>query len=506
MGILEDRKGTDADNQQVQRRPHVIAVPCAFFGHITPFMDLCHLLAGNGMLVTLITTPRFKDRITIEEGADIRVGLVDDRLPPSYRPSINDIPNYLHHFELMRWPVQHYLVALCSEASTLPLTCLISDSHLGWTQDISDDLGIPRVCFLTSSTIEFSAIFHQPLLVSMGVLPLKARTDDTNPSSDIISCIPGVPPVHRTEMLTFQQVEDSSDFEFQYFSRNCGRAAEAERLLTTSFYDLEIPMVEALSKSKVNVKPIGPMVLLINKLGACSTNRHTKPLPKVEKWEQWLDKQEAKSVIYIAFGSVANLTEKEVKAIAGGLELAESKFIWALREGLVEGMDDPFPVGFRERAEQEGRGLVVPWVSQRRLLDHAAIAAFLTHSGWGSSMESIHAGVPVLSWPLYGDQCLNCKLITEIWRAGVKVGSGLIYDRRSLLSPQHVASSISTLFSSPEYRHNIKKLQDLAFQACAPGGSSYENFFEFVRDMHALACGSKVYKSNRGRENGTKLA
>ncbi|MCO5559021.1 hypothetical protein L7F22_012612 [Adiantum nelumboides] len=505
MGILEGRYSADEEDQQVKRNPHVIAVPCPFFGHITPFMDLCHLMARNGMLVTLITTHRFIDRIKIEEGAEIQPGLVDDGLPPSYRPSINDIPNYLHHFELMRWPVQHYLVALRSKASTLPFTCLISDSHLGWTQDIADDLSIPRVCFLTSSTIEFSAIFHQPLLVSMGVLPLKARTDDADPSSDIISCIPGVPPVHRTEMLTFQQVEDSSDFEFQYFSRQCGRAAEAERLLTTSFFDLEIPMVEALSASKVNVRPIGPMVLL-SKLGASLTQSHSKQSAKLEKWEEWLDKQEAKSVIYIAFGSVANLTENEVKAIAGGLELAKSKFIWSLREGLVDGFEDPFPVGFRERAEQEGRGLVVPWVSQRRLLDHSSIAAFFTHSGWGSSMESIHAGVPVLSWPLYGDQCLNCKLMTEIWGAGVKIGSGLLYDRRSLLSPQHVAASISSLFSSPDYRHNMKKLQDLAFKACQPGGSSYENFFEFVHDMHSLACGRKVYKSGRGRENGIEVA
>lgn len=501
MGTLEERQRADEEVQQEKRRPHVIAVPCAFFGHITPFMDLCHLMARNGMLVTLITTPRFKDNIKIEEGADIRVGLVEDGLPPSYRPSVIDIPNYLHHFELMRWPVQHYLIALRSETSTLPFTCLISDSHLGWTQDIANDLGIPRICFLTSSTIEFSAIFHQPLLVSMGVLPLKARADDTDPSSDVTSCIPGLPPVHRTEMLTFQQVEDSSDFEFQYFARNCCRAAEAERLLTTSFYDLEIPMVKALSNSKVNVKPIGPMVLLV-KVAASSTTTHVKHPKEPEKWEQWLDKQEAKSVIYIAFGSVANLKENEVKAIAGGLELAKSKFVWALREGLVGGVEDPFPEGFRERAEQEGRGIVVPWVSQRRLLGHSSIVAFFTHSGWGSSMESIHAGVPVLSWPLYGDQCLNCKLVTEIWRAGVKVGSELIYDRRSLLSPQHVATAISTLFSTPEYSDNMRKLQALAFQACQPNGTSFENFFEFVNDMRALACGEKVYKARGGSENG----
>lgn len=471
-----------------QKKPHAVAVPCAFHGHITPFMDLCHLLAGMGFKVTLVVTPRFRDSLKIEEGVDIGVGLVDDGLPDDYVPRINDIPNYLHHFELLRWPLHRLLTSYQADESVLPLTCLISDSHLGWTQDVANDIGIPRICFLTSSTIEFSAIFHQPLLVSQGVLPLKARNGDIDTSNDVISCIPGLPPVHRTEMLTFQQVEDSSDFEFQYFARNCCRAAEAERLLTTSFYDLEIPMVKALA-SKMTVKPIGPMVLL-RKVGemveGCEVVQAKKP-KEPEEWEQWLDKQEAMSVVYIAFGSVANLRENEVKAIAGGLDIAKSKFIWALRQGLVEGVEDPFPEGFRAKAREEGRGLVVPWLAQRRLLSHPSIATFFTHSGWGSTMESIHAGVPVLSWPLYGDQCLNCKLVTEIWRAGVKVGSELVYDRRLALSPHHVAASIVTLINSPEYRLNMNKLQALAFQACQPTGSSYQNFLGFVHDMHALA-------------------
>ncbi|KAH7301466.1 hypothetical protein KP509_23G028100 [Ceratopteris richardii] len=491
MGKVTDRN-LDENCKTVMMKPHVVAVPCAFFGHITPFMDLCHLMDRNGICVTLITTPRFRNSVKIEEGADIRIGLVDDGLPADYSVCVNDIPNYLYHLELMRWPIQEYLIALRSDVSTLPYTCIVSDSHLGWTQDIANDLGIPRVCFLTSSTIEFSAIFHQPLLVSQGVLPLKARAKDIDPSKDVVTGIPGLPPVHRSEMLTFQQVEDSSDFEFQYFSRNCGRAAESERLLTASFYDLEIPMVKALS-SNITVKPIGPMVLLAE-LGKNLTDECGKKDKEPEEWERWLDKQKDESVIYIAFGSVANLTENEVKAIAGGLELTKSKFIWAFRKGLVGGVEDPFPEGFKERAKQEGRGLVVPWLSQRRLLNHASIAAFFTHSGWGSSMETIHAGLPVLSWPLYGDQCLNCKLITEIWRAGVRVGSELLYDRRLLLSPEHVASSITTLFSSLEYKQNMKKLQELSFQACQPNGSSYQNFFEFVNDMHAYADGRKVYR------------
>lgn len=487
MGAASDNEGRHEAPRKF--KPHVIVVPCAFHGHLTPFLDLCHLLASKAVKVTLVTTPRFQNTLKIMEGADIRVGLIDDGLPTDYIPRINDIPNYLYHFELMRWPLHRLLTSYQADVSDLPLTCLISDSHLGWTQDVANDIGIPRICFLTSSTIEFSAIFHQPLLVSQGVLPLKARNGDINASSDVVTCIPGLPPVHRTEMLTFQQVEDSSDFEFQYFARNCCRAAEAERLLTTSFYDLEIPMVKALERS-MRVKPIGPMVLQ-REVGLKAAEHEGAPQAvkcnEPEEWEQWLDKQAAMSVVYIAFGSIANLRENEVKAIAGGLDMSKIKFIWALRQGLVEGSDDPFPENFQLRAEQEGRGVVVPWLSQRRLLSHPSIAAFFTHSGWGSIMESIHAGLPVLSWPLYGDQCLNCKLITEIWRAGVKVGKELVYDRRADLSPRHVAAAISSLMSSSEYRDNMKKLQALAFQACRPGGTSHENFSEFVNDMHALA-------------------
>ena len=123
---------------------------------------------------------------------------------------------------------------------------------------------------------------------------------------------------------------------------------------------------------------------------------------------RWLDEQPRGSVIYVALGSEAPVTAEHVRELALGLELSGVRFLWALRRP-VGHSGELLPDGFERRVA--GRGVVrAGWVPQVRVLAHAAVGAFLTHCGWGSTVESLFRfGHPLVMLPFVADQGLIAR-------------------------------------------------------------------------------------------------
>jgi UDP:flavonoid glycosyltransferase YjiC (YdhE family) len=57
------------------------------------------------------------------------------------------------------------------------------------------------------------------------------------------------------------------------------------------------------------------------------------------------------------------------------------------------------------------------------VLRHEAVGMFLTHCGWNSMIESIASGVPMLCWPVGGDQQTNCRFACTEWGVGMELAS-----------------------------------------------------------------------------------
>jgi hypothetical protein len=137
----------------------------------------------------------------------------------------------------------------------------------------------------------------------------------------------------------------------------------------------------------------------------------------------WLDAQRAGSVVYVSFGSwVGSIGPDKVRELALGLEATGRPFLWALKR-------DPswragLPEGFAERVGG-GRGKVVDWAPQEDVLRHAAVGCYLTHCGWNSTLEAIRHGVPLLCYPVSGDQFINCAHITGPWGIGLRLAGGM---------------------------------------------------------------------------------
>ncbi|GAA0153987.1 hypothetical protein LIER_12094 [Lithospermum erythrorhizon] len=62
-----------------------------------------------------------------------------------------------------------------------------------------------------------------------------------------------------------------------------------------------------------------------------------------------------------------------------------------------------------------GKGFIEEvWAPQAKILKHPSIGGFLSHCGWGSILESITFGVPIIAMPMQYDQPVNAMLVAEM--------------------------------------------------------------------------------------------
>ncbi|CAM0877028.1 unnamed protein product [Alopecurus aequalis] len=193
-------------------------------------------------------------------------------------------------------------------------------------------------------------------------------------------------------------------------------------------------------------KPAVPAGVLLPPVAAAADDGRDEVL-------RWLDEQPPKSVIYVALGSEAPLTLKNLHELALGLELTERRRAARRVRGAT---------GERTR----GRGMVqTGWVPQVASLAHGATGGFLTHCGWGSTVESFASGLPLVMIPFIIDQPLVARAMEEKG-IGVEVER---YDTDGLFDRDGVAAAVRRVMLDEEGKvlaSNARKLKEvLADQA-----------------------------------------
>lgn len=165
-----------------------------------------------------------------------------------------------------------------------------------------------------------------------------------------------------------------------------------------------------------NYHPDGPQVLQIGPLSNYATMRTQTFWDAEFSCLDWLEQHKPGTVIYISFGSwVSPIGQDKVKDLSLALESSGRPFIWALRPSWRDGL----PVGYLERVSKQGR--VVSWAPQMELLQHEAVGCYLTHCGWNSTLEAIQCRMPLMCFPVAGDQFVNCAYIVNVWKIGVRI-------------------------------------------------------------------------------------
>ncbi|KAG9141841.1 hypothetical protein Leryth_013962 [Lithospermum erythrorhizon] len=144
---------------------------------------------------------------------------------------------------------------------------------------------------------------------------------------------------------------------------------------------------------------------------------------------EWLDKKEPKSVVYVNYGSVIKMADKNVQEFARGLANSMHNFLWIVRNDIVgdgSSLVRLFPEEFLEVIKD--RGMISSWCPQENVLSHPSVGVFLTHCGWNSVLESLSFGVPLICWPLFAEQSTNGKFACEEWGVGVEISSNVKRD------------------------------------------------------------------------------
>ena len=473
-----------------------VLCPLMAQGHMIPMTDIARILAQHGVTVTIITTPHNAARFTstlarsIESGSRIRLvevqfpykeaGLPEGCENLDMLPSLGNSLSFFNASNTLQQPVEKLL-----EELTPPPSCIISDMCLPYTANIATKFNIPRISFLGQSCFSLLCLYN------LGVHKILQKIATEN----VYFVLPGIP--DRIEMtkaqIPGQRGERDEEWK-EFYAKTAAAEGASYGVVMNSFEELE-PAYASGYKNARNGKVwcIGP-VSLSNKDHLDKAERGKKASIDEHYCLKWLDLQKPKAVIYVCLGSICNLTSLQLIELGLALEASNRPFIWVIREGShLEALEKWIKEDeFEERTK--GQGLVIRgWAPQVLILSHPSVGAFLTHCGWNSTLEAICAGVPMVTWPLFGDQFFNEKLIVQILRIGVSVGVetpvkwGEEEETGVLVKKENVERAIHKLMDetkeSEERRKRVKELAEMAKVAVEEGGSSHSNVTLLIQDI-----------------------
>ncbi|GFQ08487.1 UDP-glycosyltransferase 74e2, partial [Phtheirospermum japonicum] len=290
--------------------------------------------------------------------------------------------------------------------------------------------------------------------------------------------IPGLPPLEPRDMPSFIYAHGSYPRVFELVIDQFRGLEKADWLFFNTFYKLEEQVIDYMAKYSP-VKAIGPSIpsmYLDKRLPDDKDYGLSVYKPVTGACMDWLNERGPESVIYVSFGSMAQLDEKQMEELAWGLKSSDKHFLWVVRSA----EQSKLPQGFAQEASE--KGLIVSWCPQLDVLSHVAVCCFVTHCGWNSTLEALSLGVPMVAVPQWTDQGTNSKFVMDVWKMGVRARA----DSDGLVSRETIASCIREVVEGDrreEIKKNAIKWKELAREAMDEGGSSDMNIEEFVSSL-----------------------
>lgn len=437
---------------------HVVLLPWSAFGHILPFFQFSIALAKAGVRVSFVSTPRNIQRLPkLSSSLMPLINLVELPLPalddkyglPEGAEATVDIPaekiQYLKiAYDLLQHPFKQFV------AEKLP-NWIVVDLCPYWAVDIAREYGIP-VIYLSVFSGAMRAFMGPPeYLAGDGQKRFKATPESLTSPPEWITF---------PSLVAFRNYA-AVNYHPGFFGENASGIRDAERLAKTMGGCQAVAVRSCFEFDgeylKIYEQMIGkPMI----PIGLLPPEKPEKREITTETWSkivEWLDNQEHKSVVFVAFGSEYKLTKDQVHEIAYGLELSELPFLWALRKPswAIEDLD-VLPPGFSNRTSKKGI-VCTGWAPQLEILAHPSIGGSLFHSGWGSIIETLQYGHCLIVLPFIIDQGLNARLLVE-------KGLAVEVDRKEdgLFTRNDIATSLRLAMVSEEGKQQRARAKEAA--------------------------------------------
>ncbi|KAL2476884.1 UDP-glycosyltransferase 85A2 [Forsythia ovata] len=468
-------------------KPHAVCIPYPAQGHINPMLKLAKLLHHLGFYITFVHTEYSHKRLLKSRGPaalegmpDFRFETIPDGLPPSDAEATQDIPSLCESIS------KTCLVPFCSLLSKLnnaapevpPVTCIVSDGVMSFTVKAAEQFGLPEVLFWTTSACGFLGYTQYRHLMDRGYTPLKDMGQVTNGYLEtILDWVPGTKDIRLRDIPSFIRTTDSNDIMLNFVLSEVEAVPKAKALILNTFDALEPDVLNAISVMYPRIYTVGPLQLMMNHIHNERYNSLSSSLWK-ENSEciDWLNTKEPDSVVYVNFGSVTVVTAEQLTEFAWGLANSKKSFLWIIRPDIVAGNSAMLPPEFL--TETKERSMLISWCPQEQVLKHPAIGGFLTHCGWNSTIESIVGGVPVICWPFFAEQQMNCRYSCVQWDIGMEIDNNVKQDEVEVL--------VKELMDGEKGKKMKKKAMEWkkkAEEATAPGGSSYINLEKLVKEV-----------------------
>ncbi|XP_046684814.1 UDP-glycosyltransferase UGT5-like isoform X1 [Homalodisca vitripennis] len=187
------------------------------------------------------------------------------------------------------------------------------------------------------------------------------------------------------------------------------------------------PTVEYAQPYTPNIIPVGGIVI--------EPDRTSLP----EDIKKFMDGASKEGVIYFSLGTLVpihRMPKEKLQMFVNVFSKLKQKVLWRINLDTIPGLS--------------ANVKLTKWVPQPGVLAHPNCVLFLTHGGLFGQQEAIHAGVPTVNIPFFGDQPYNAKF-AEHRGIGVK----LMFND---LSDETISTAIRTVLDNPKYKENAQRI------------------------------------------------
>ena len=247
---------------------------------------------------------------------------------------------------------------------------------------------------------------------------------------------------YTDEMTFLERLNNVAAFVFDAALRHCYHWPNQRKIYQKYFPNAKKSLDE-ISKSSAIVfvndhvssstaRPYLPNVIEIGGI-------HIEPSKKLpEDLKRFLDSA-TKGVILFSMGSIVQAVDWPLdkrEALVKAFGKIKQKVLWKYENETLPNKPDNV--------------MISPWIPQRDILAHPNVKLFITHGGLLGTSEALTEGVPVLGFPIYGDQMMNmAKAVSRGY--GLKIGIEEI-------SEESVSRALNELLSNSKYLENAKTI------------------------------------------------